>query len=137
MTNVSAESNAFREVQLKSERLRIRIVLGVVGAAILLRVLRTLVVGGHENVSSSLMMCGLLAVFSAYEYFILHAVNRAIQNGRECGNWVWLSNIILETCLPALAVAFLSSGSIDPIYRPLANPAGLTFFLLIAFPPYV
>jgi len=132
MTNVCAESNAFREAQLKSERLRIRIVLGVVGAAILLPVLRTLVVGGHENVSSSLMMCGLLAVFSAYEYFMLHAVNRAIQNGRECGNWVWLSNIILETCLPALAVAFLSSGSIDPIYRPLANPAGLAFFLLIS-----
>ena len=35
----------FEEAQLKSERLRIRIVLGVVGAAILLRVLRTLVVG--------------------------------------------------------------------------------------------
>ena len=132
MTNVCAESNAFQEAQLKSERFRIRIVLGVVGAAILLPVLRTLVVGGHENVSSSLMMCGLLAVFSAYEYFMLHAVNRAIQNGRECGNWVWLSNIILETCLPALAVAFLSSGSIDPIYRPLANPAGLAFFLLIS-----
>ena len=132
MTNVCAESNAFREAQLKSERLRIRIVLGVAGAAILLRVLRTLVVGGHENVTSSLMMCVLVAVFSAYEYFLLRAVNRAIQNGRECGNWVWLSNIILETCLPALAVAFLSSGSIDPIYRPLANPAGLAFFLLIS-----
>jgi serine phosphatase RsbU (regulator of sigma subunit) len=132
MANACAESNAFREAQLKSERLRIRIVLGVVGAAILLRVLRTLVVGGHENVSSSLMMCGLLAVFSAYEYFMLRAVNRAIQNGREYGNWVWLSNIILETCLPALAVAFLSSESIDPIYRPLANPAGLAFFLLIS-----
>ena len=86
MTNVCAESNAFREAQLKSERLRIRIVLGVAGAAILLRVLRTLVVGGHENVTSSLMMCGLVAVFSAYEYFLLRAVNRAIQNGRECGN---------------------------------------------------
>jgi serine phosphatase RsbU (regulator of sigma subunit) len=132
MTNVCAESNAFREAQLKSERLRIRIVLGVVGAAILLRVLRTLVVGGHENVSSSLMMSGLLAVFSVYEYFMLRAVSRAIQNARECGNWVWLTNIILEICLPALAVAFLSSESIDPIYRPLANPAGLAFFLLIS-----
>jgi serine phosphatase RsbU (regulator of sigma subunit) len=132
MTNVCAESTAFREAQLKSERLRIRIVLGVVGAAFLLRALRTVVVGGHENVSSSLMMCGLLAIFSAYEYLMLRAVNRAIQNVHEFGKWVWLSNIILETCLPALAVAFLSSGSIDPIYRPLANPAGLTFFLLIS-----
>ena len=45
MTNVCAESNAFREAQLKSERLRIRIALGAAGAAILLWVLRTLVVG--------------------------------------------------------------------------------------------
>src|SRR5580692_8445889 len=132
MTNVCAESNVFREAQLKSERLRIRIILGVVAAAILLRVLRTFVVGGHENVSSSLMMSGLLAVFSAYEYFMLRVVNRAIQNRRECGSWLWLSNIILETCLPALAVAFFSSESIDPIYRPLANPVGLSFFLLIS-----
>jgi len=33
---------------------------------------------------------------------MLRAVNRAIQNGRKCGNRVWLSNIILETCLPLL-----------------------------------
>src|SRR5439155_94609 len=50
---------------------------------------------------------------------------------RELGNWIWLSNILLETLLPALAVAFLSSASIDPIYRPLANPAGLAFFVFI------
>lgn len=131
MTDVRTESIAFREALLRSERLRIRIVLGVVGAAFLLRTLRAAMVGGHENFSSWLEMTGLLAPFAIYELLMLRAVNGAIQNNGELADWVWLSNSILETCLPALAVAFVSSGSIDPVYRPLANPAGLAFFLFI------
>jgi len=37
----------------------------------------------------------------------------------------------LETSLPALSVAFLPGALIDPVYRPLANPAVLVFFLFI------
>jgi len=128
----TVESVAFREALLKSERLRISIVLGAVSAAFLVRTLRAAIVGGHENVSSWLMMCGLLAFFVTHEFLMVRAVNRAIQTGAQLANSIWLSNTILETCLPALAVAFLSSGSIDPIYRPLANPAGLAFFLFIS-----
>ena len=132
MTNSRAESIAFREALLKSEHLRIRIVLGAIIAAFLLRTIRGTILGGdRENLVSWLMMLGLLSLFVTYEFAILRAVNRAIQRVRELANWIWLSNILLETLLPALAVAFLSSASIDPIYRPLANPAGLAFFVFI------
>ena len=132
MTNSRDESIAFREALLKSEHLRIRIVLGAIIAAFLLRTIRGITLGGgRENFVSWLMMLGLLSLFVTYEFVMLRAVNRAIQRVRELGNWIWLSNIILETLLPALAVAFLSSASIDPIYRPLANPAGLAFFVFI------
>ena len=132
MTNSRAESIAFREALLKSEHLRIRIVLGAIIAAFLLRTIRgTILGGGRENLVSWLMMLGLLSLFVTYEFAILRAVNRAIQRVRELANWIWLSNILLEALLPALAVAFLSSASIDPIYRPLANPAGLAFFVFI------
>ncbi|PYT93485.1 MAG: hypothetical protein DMG36_09450 [Acidobacteria bacterium] len=132
MTNSRDESIAFREALLKSEHLRIRIVLGAIIAAFLLRTIRGITLGGgRENLVSWLMMLGLLSLFVTYEFVMLRAVNRAIQRVRELGNWIWLSNIILETLLPALAVAFLSSASIDPIYRPLANPAGLAFFVFI------
>jgi len=131
MTTQCLESIAFREARLKSERLRIRILLGVVGAAFLLRVLRTAIAGGQENAFSSLLLSGVLAIFSIYEFFMLRAANRAIQSGKEFANRVWLTSVVLETSLPALAVAFLSSGSIEPVYRPLANPAGLAFFLFI------
>ncbi len=132
MTNSRDESIAFREALLKSEHLRIRIVLGAIIAAFLLRTIRGITLGGgRENFVSWLMMLGLLSLFVTYEFVMLRAVNRAIQRVRELGNWIWLSNILLETLLPALAVAFLSSASIDPIYRPLANPAGLAFFVFI------
>jgi hypothetical protein len=91
---------------------------------------------GHENLVSWLMMLGLLSIFVAYEFVMLRAVSRAIQRVRQLANWIWLSNTLLETLLPGLAVAFLSSASSDPIclYRPLANPAGLAFLCLSAFP---
>ncbi len=133
MTNLRAESIAFREALLKSEHLRIRIVLGAIIAAFLLRTIRGIILGGgHDNFVSWLMMLGLLSLFVTYEFLMLRAVNRAIQRVRLLPNWMWLSNILLETLLPALAVAFLSSASIDLIYRPLANPAGLAFFVFIS-----
>jgi len=131
MTDPRVASIAFHEALLKSERLRIRIVLGTITAVFLLRTVRTAIAGSKDNVSSWLMFCGLLALLAGYEFLMLRLVNRAILKGKEFPNWVWASNTILETTLPALAVVFLSSASIDPIYRPLANPAGLAFFLFI------
>lgn len=131
MVDPRTESAAFRQALLRSERLRIRIVLGAIAAAFLLRTLRAQIVGGHENLLSWLMMLALLGLFVTYEFAMLRAVNRAIQKDGELANWMWFSSIILETLLPALAVAFLSSPSIDPLYQPLANPAGLAFFVFI------
>ena len=131
MTAPQFASIAFHKALLKSERLRIRVVLGAITAAFLLRTIRTAIGGGKETLSSWLMLCGLLALFAVYELFMLRLVNRAILKGREFPNWVWAGNTILETTMPAFAVAFLSSGSIEPIYRPLANPAGLSFFVFI------
>ena len=62
---------------------------------------------------------------------MLRAVNHAIQTGGNLKNATWISTIIVESCLPALAVAFLWSASVEPAYRPLANPAVLVFFLVI------
>src|SRR5262252_1641276 len=132
MTAECVESVAFREARLKSERLRISIVLAAIGAAFLLRLTRAVAVGGRENLMSVYMVAGLLALFAAYELALLFRMNRAIRTGRDLTNWVWLANTILETSLPAFAVAFISSASIDPVYRPLANPAGLGFFLFIS-----
>lgn len=132
MTEVSGESISFREARLKSERLRIWIVLAAIGTAFLLRAMRAATVGGHENLISLYMTAGLLGLFAAYELAMLRKINRAILARQDISDSVWLVSTILETTLPALAVAFISSASIDPVYRPLANPAGLGFFLFIS-----
>jgi serine phosphatase RsbU (regulator of sigma subunit) len=132
MTELRSESIAFREALLKSERLRIWTVLSAIAVAFLLRAMRAATVGGHENLTSLYMTAGLLALLTVYEFVMLRSIDRAMRAGREFATWVWLVNTVLETTLPAIALAFISSASIDPVYRPLANPAGLGFFLFIS-----
>lgn len=125
------ESSAFQQALLKSERLRVLIVLGTIAVALLLRTVRTLLGGGSENVSSWLITFALLGLFSIYELAMLKAVNRSIRKGQDLGNSVWISNTIVETLMPALGLVLISSSSIDLAYRPLANPAILYFFFFI------
>ena len=125
------ESSAFQQALVRSERLRILIVLGTTAAAFLLRTIRTAVAAGSENASLWLATFGLLGLFAIYESMMLRAVNRAIRKSQDLGNSVWVSNIIVETCLPALGLILISSSAIDVTYRSLANPAVLVFFLFI------
>ena len=69
--HLRTESSAFQQALLRSERLRILIVLGTIAVALLLRTLRTVVVGGSENVSSWLITFELLGLFSIYEFAML------------------------------------------------------------------
>jgi hypothetical protein len=78
MTDPRTESIAFRVALLKSEYLRIRIVLGTILAAFLVRTIRVIILGGgRENLVSWLMTLGLLGFFVAYEFVMLRAVNHA------------------------------------------------------------
>jgi len=131
MSYPHSESPAFQQALLRSERLRILIVLGTIAAAFLLRTIRTVVVAGSENVSSWLITFELVGLFAIYEFMMLRAVNRAIRKSQDLGNSVWVSNIVVETFLPALGLILTSSSSIDLAYRSLANPAALVFFLFI------
>jgi serine phosphatase RsbU (regulator of sigma subunit) len=125
------QSDLFRQALLKSERLRIFILIGAVGAAFAVRSLRIAVHRSHENFHLWLLTTAFAALFVAYELLVLRAVNRAIQNGRDLVRGMWWANVVVEMCLPAFGIAFLFSSSIDPLYRSLANPATLLFFILI------
>src|SRR5271169_2022467 len=131
MSELQEKSVAFQQARLKSERLRILLVLEAVGAIFIVRTIRTIILHSTEDLHLWLLTFLLIALFVGCESLMLRAVNRAIQIGGDLKNATWISNIIVESCLPALAVAFLSSASIDPAYRPLANPAVLVFFVFI------
>ena len=131
MSQSKVESPAFQQALLKSERLRILIVLSAIGAAFLVRTIRTIIVAGREDFRLWIVTSVLLAVFVLYEFLMLRTVNHAIQVSGGLRRATWISNILIETCLPAIALALLSSASIEPAYRPLANPTVLVFFIFI------
>ena len=125
-----AGSPAFRQAVLKSERLRI-IVLGIIVAVFLIRSFLTLILWDRENFHLWLLSCALLSLFLLYEFFIYRAVSRAVRSGSDLSAGLRISNVIIETSVPAFALAFIYSTAIDPAYRPLANPSTLLFFIFI------
>ena len=125
-----AGSPAFRQAVLKSERLRI-IVLGIIVAVFLIRSFLTLILWDRENFHLWLLSCALLSLFLLYEFFIYRAVSRAVRSGSNLSAGLRISNVIIETSVPAFALAFIYSTAIDPAYRPLANPSTLLFFIFI------
>jgi serine phosphatase RsbU (regulator of sigma subunit) len=131
MSETRIESMAFRQAHLKSERLRLSIVLGAIGLAFLLRSVRVLIHSGDENVQLWLTTLGVLAPFAMCESLLLLAVNRAHQQRRELPNALWIGNVVVENALPAFGIVLTSSSSIDPTYRALAHPSVLVFFLFI------
>jgi serine phosphatase RsbU (regulator of sigma subunit) len=132
MPNQSLEmSSAFQQALLKSERLRILILLAAVGAAFLVRSLRTAIHPSPDNFRSWLLTTLIIALLVAYELLVLRAVNRAIPQFKTLAAGTWISSTIIETSLPALAIALLSGGVVDPVYRAVANPAVLLFFIFI------
>jgi serine phosphatase RsbU (regulator of sigma subunit) len=132
MSLLRGESQAFRQALLKSERLRIHILLVAVGVALLIRLIRTLVAWNAENASALLWIVLCSAVLLIVELFVLGAIRSAMASEKSFTHPVWLLNIFLEACFPAFLIAFLSSPSLAPDFRPLVNPAFLLYFLLIS-----
>ncbi|MFY9804083.1 MAG: PP2C family protein-serine/threonine phosphatase [Candidatus Acidiferrales bacterium] len=131
MSELREKSVAFQQALLKSERLRILIVLGAIAAAFTVRTIRTAVLFNREDVRLWMLTSLVLALFVGYEFWMLRAVKRAIAASGDIAKLTWIINVLVETSLPALAIALVTSASIDPAYRPLANPAVLIFFVFI------
>jgi Stage II sporulation protein E (SpoIIE) len=125
------ESPAFRQALLKSERLRILILFIAIGIAILARLIRTLIAWNPNNASALLWLILCAAVLVVVDLFVIHAIRLAITSGKPLSHPVWLLNILVETCFPAVLIAFMSSPTLGPEYRPLVNPSFLLYFLLI------
>ena len=128
---IHKSSPAFRKALLESERLRLRIIIAAIIAVFVIRILRTALVFSHEGVRSLAVTSLFLAVFLIYELLMLRAVNRSIQGGGDLPRAAWTANIVVETCVPAVALVIFSGGTIEAAYRPLANPAVLFYFVFI------
>jgi serine phosphatase RsbU (regulator of sigma subunit) len=131
MTFLHCESAAYRLAVLKSERLRIYILFLVLGLALLSRTIRTAVSWNEENARALLWLAGAAVVFMVMELLVLRAIRREMKMAGKLRSPYWLSNVLWETLIPALLIAFLSSSVIPAEYRALANPVFLLYFVLI------
>ncbi len=131
MRLLHCESTAFRLALLKSERLRIYILFVVVALALFFRLIRTLIAWNPENQMALLWLGLSAAIFFVLEFLVLRAIARGIASDGNMPHPAWLGNILLETAIPALLIAFISSSTIPVAYRPLVNPIFCLYFVLI------
>ena len=131
MSHLPEQSPAFRRALLRSERLRILILLCVLAALMILRVIRTVIAWSPENVSS-LVWLGLFAAgLVLLELFFLRAVKKAVHNDGQISHSVWLLNILVEIFIPGMLIFFINNTKEMPAERVLTHPAFALYFVLI------
>ena len=131
MSQAQFKSAAFQNAELKSERLRILAVLVFVVTFIIVTTARIFLVHTAADPTSWVWSYILAGIVTGYELWMLRKVDLALKSGTCLAARFWILSTILETSIPALAMAFLTSQQVEPMYRPLASPAVLVFFIFI------
>jgi serine phosphatase RsbU (regulator of sigma subunit) len=131
MKEEQIQSAAFQNAALQSERFRIFGVLGFVAAFMVVTAVRVFVIRTAANTTHWVWSFLLAAIVIAYELWTLREVDLALKATRSLGAGFWILSTILETSIPAFAIAFLTSAQVAANYRPLASPAVLAFFIFI------
>ena len=132
MDDTQINSNAYHVAELRSEKLRIMGVLGFMGLLVVVTVIR-LFVFRTLSTNDVRLWWGLLFVLfvTAYESWMLGTVSSALRNQTPLTARFLLTSTAVEASVPAWAIAFLPSRSIDIVYRPLATPLLLVFGIFI------
>ena len=131
MIQKEIKSPAFQIAALQSERLRIFSLFGFIGIFVAVTLVRVFLTRTASLTTPWAWNLALASAVIAYEGWMLRTVNLALSAERGLPGWVWVLSTVLETSIPALAIAFLTSPQVEVAYRPLASPAILVFFILI------
>ncbi len=131
MNEVKIKSVALQNAQLQSERLRILGLLGLIGIFVCAVIVKVFVF--HTVDASHPWKRGLVFALAVcgYACWALRKVNTALKTDTRLSIRFWVLSTILETSLPAFALAFLSNPKLEAAYRPLASPTLLVFFIFI------
>ena len=121
-------SDAFREAELRSERLRILGVLGVFAFFVCLTVFRVFVIRTASKAAPAFLLAAVLII---YEIWMLHKVDLALKVSGGLSPKLRILSTVVETSVPAFAIAFLTGSQIDASYRSVASPAFPVFFVFI------
>jgi serine phosphatase RsbU (regulator of sigma subunit) len=132
MTSLHSQSPAFRQALLKSERLRIVILLSLLGVFLALRIVRTVIAWNPENAAELFWLASFAMAMGILEAYVLRAIRPGIQTGQDLSHYSWLGNILVEACIPGLIIAFMANSSAPAQYRVITNPIFGLYFLVIS-----
>ena len=131
MNDEEIQSAAFANEELQSERLRILGVLGFIALLVFILLVRVFVIHTLPTETHWGWDLLLAAGVAAFELWMFRSVNRALKSGTSLPPRFWILSTVLETSIPAFAIAFLTSSHFESAYRPLASSAVLLFFIFI------
>src|SRR5215217_1997076 len=98
------ESKAFQRAALRSEALRIKGLLILIGVLFVYAVFRTIALGNLRLVVANVLLISLAV---GYEVFMLRYVTRAQADDRDVPQSIWYLNVLIETQIPTLALVIL------------------------------
>lgn len=128
MASDAIQSKAFQQAALRSEELRIKGLLVLLGILFVYGVVRTIGLGSLRLLVANVLIV-LLAI--GYEVFMLRYLRRAQTEGRDVPSFVWIVNVLIETQIPTLVLVVLIRNQVMPPFQVLVAPAILTYFLYI------
>ncbi len=131
MSKEQIESAAFQQAELQSERIRIHGLLGAVAIFVVVTAVRVFVIRTAPTTAPWEWGLVLASAIVVYEVWMLRRVNFSLKVGRTLPARFWVLSTVLETSIPAFAIAFLTSKQLEPGNRLLATPALLVFFIFI------
>jgi hypothetical protein len=97
-------STALRDARLRSERLRILILIGIAVVVLILRSTITAVFPSPENFHLWVIGTSLVACFIAYEALVVRGVNNALANGRDLPNSAFAGGTVQKDDLTAVII---------------------------------
>jgi hypothetical protein len=133
MSKGQIQSDAFRNAQLHSERLRIFGVLGFFVLFVLVTVARIFLIRTVSGTNPWVWSFLIAAIVIGYELWTLHKVHRASKASGNLPPYFWTLSTIIEASIPAFAIAFVTNSQVEISYRSLASPSVLVFFVFIIF----
>ncbi len=131
MTANGIKSDAFRFAELRSERVRIFGLLVFFAITVSVLLIRIFLLHTTVLNQQAAWTFGLILAAALVEFLMLRFVSHALRWGHTFPAVFWVLTTILESALPAVGIAFLTSGHLHPAYQPLASPATLFFFIFI------
>jgi len=123
------QSASFREAELRSERTRVKVLLGVLASLLVLILIRAGVSLAQGHTGQAWPFALALGLTAAYEAAWLVFLGRAITFGASISRPRWIGSILVESLLPTAVVLLQVHTPLIGPQRALASPVLLVYLL--------